>query len=209
MWWPFKSQPKKKKKAIVVRKPRGPSWKERLQRFQLELRLRPDYTKFPGVEEEMKHPGYWARKRAPPPTPKQLERFRKFKEGIAKPDSFFQFLVRCRELRRKENEEVIAENSRPYRKEDEKLWQSLPHVPGPNGMPMPRKAITSQAEASDTFWDFFKQFHFGLWGYRQRPYPPEKPNDIQQMLGYKWLDKRYADCKSISRKLFYSYLYIM
>lgn len=66
---------------------------------------------------------------------------------------------------------------------------------GPDGRPMPRKAIKSKRESDDKFWDFARQFFFGLWGFRQRPYPPGKPIDVAQAIGYKKLEKRYYDCK--------------
>lgn len=137
----------------------------------------------------MKNRGLFVQRRG---TPQELAADRDFVSKL-RSSSTVEFLRRCQEKRRKLNEEAIAQNNRPYRREDTKLWQSLPLVPGLDGLPMPRKAIRTKAKASRTFWDFFKEFEFGLWGYRQRPYPPEKPMDIQQVLGYKWLDKRYAD----------------
>lgn len=60
---------------------------------------------------------------------------------------------------------------------------------------MPRKAIKTKEESDDKFWDFTRQFFFGLWGFRQRPYPPGRPIDVAQAIGYKKLEKRYYDCK--------------
>ncbi|KAK1428680.1 hypothetical protein QVD17_17519 [Tagetes erecta] len=37
------------------------------------------------------------------------------------------------------------------------------------------------------------KFFFGLWGFRQRPYPPSRPIDVAQVVGYKRLEKRYYD----------------
>lgn len=166
------------------------TWQERFEQYELEELYRPDYTKHPEVEAEAKNTGYFADR---PLTPAQIARHNEILEQLPKSETF-QFLLRCQQRRLKKNADAIAQNSHPYRREDKELWQALPHVPAPyTGLPMPRMAIKSHAQAQATFWDFFKQFHFGLWGYRQRPYPPEKPNDIQQMLGYKWLDKRYAD----------------
>ncbi|KAI5054736.1 hypothetical protein GOP47_0029881 [Adiantum capillus-veneris] len=175
----------------IVGPPHEKTWQERWEQYKLEAELRPDYTKFPGVEEERKRSPFFTNK--PPSTPEAAARERRVREELPKAE-IFQLLRRAQHRREKKNAEAIARNSRPYRPEDTKLWQSLPHVPHPvSGLPMPRMAIKSFEQAQATFWDFFKQFHFGLWGYRQRPYPIEKPNDIQQMLGYKWLDKRYAD----------------
>lgn len=57
-----------------------------------------------------------------------------------------------------------------------------------------RKGLAGQEEkAATVFLDFFRNFHFGLWGYQQRPYPYQKPFDIQQVIGTKNLDKRYYD----------------
>ncbi|KAG0569244.1 hypothetical protein M758_6G072200 [Ceratodon purpureus] len=104
------------------------------------------------------------------------------------------FLLRCEELQAEELAREKLANAAPTRAEDAELWKKLPLVPGPYGSaPIPRKALTTDEEVQGRFWDFFKQFQFGLWGYRQRPYPPERPIDVQQVLGYKWLDKRYAD----------------
>nr|CAD1822053.1 unnamed protein product [Ananas comosus var. bracteatus] len=87
----------------------------------------------------------------------------------------------------------LKENENPYRWEDRKLWKALPHVPGLDGRPMPRKAIKTRRESDDKFWDFTRQFFFGLWGFRQRPYPPGRPIDVAQAIGYKRLEKRYYD----------------
>lgn len=73
--------------------------------------------------------------------------------------------------------------------------KAVPHVIGLDGRPMPRKAIKSKQESDDKFWDFARQFFFGLWGFRQRPYPPGRPIDVAQAIGYEKLEKRYYDCK--------------
>uniref|UniRef100_A0A2N9FUD1 GYF domain-containing protein n=1 Tax=Fagus sylvatica TaxID=28930 RepID=A0A2N9FUD1_FAGSY len=104
-----------------------------------------------------------------------------------------QFLARAEEIADKINEMELKENDTPYRKEDKKLWQALPHVTGLDGRPMPRKAIKTRKESDDKFWDFARQFFFGLWGFRQRPYPPGRPIDVAQAIGYKRLEKRYYD----------------
>lgn len=106
-----------------------------------------------------------------------------------------QFLLRAEEIADAMNEMELKENESPYHKEDEKLWKALPHVIGPDGRPMPRKALRTKQEADDKFWDFARQFFFGLWGFRQRPYPPCKPIDAAQSIGYKNLERRYYDCK--------------
>lgn len=85
------------------------------------------------------------------------------------------------------------------------VLKALPHVIGPDGRPMPRKAIKSKRESDDKFWDFARQFFFGLWGFRQRPYPPGRPIDVAQAIGYKKLEKRYYDCKFYAMNLGFCY----
>ena len=109
-----------------------------------------------------------------------------------------QFLARAEEIADKINEMELKENDTPYRKEDKKLWQAVPHVIGLDGRPMVRKAIKTKKESDDKFWDFARQFFFGLWGFRQRPYPPGRPIDVAQAVGYKRLEKRYYDCKCLN-----------
>ncbi|KAE8711643.1 Detected protein of confused Function [Hibiscus syriacus] len=69
------------------------------------------------------------------------------------------------------------------------LWQAVPHVIGLDGRLMPRKAIKTREESDDKFWDFTRQFFFGLWGFRQRPYPLGKPIDVAQAIGGGWYYK--------------------
>ena len=72
-------------------------------------------------------------------------------------------------------------------------------VPDPSGKGfLVRRGLAGDREkAAATFLDFFRNFHFGLWGYQQRPCPDQKPFDVQQVLGAKFLEKRYFDCKSV------------
>ncbi|KAF6164811.1 hypothetical protein GIB67_005870 [Kingdonia uniflora] len=60
-----------------------------------------------------------------------------------------QFLKRAEEVTDKVNEMELKENENPYRKEDRKLWKALPHVPGLDGRPLPRKAIKTRNESND------------------------------------------------------------
>ncbi|KAG6541733.1 hypothetical protein Mapa_016745 [Marchantia paleacea] len=57
-------------------------------------------------------------------------------------------------------EELATErlwNNLPPRKEDVKLWQSLPFVPGPDGgSGMPRLALKTEEDVQARFGDFFK-----------------------------------------------------
>lgn len=64
-----------------------------------------------------------------------------------------------------------------------------------DGRPMPRKAIKTKKQSDDKFWDFARQFFFGLWGFQKRPYPPGRPIDVAQAIGYERLEKRYYDCE--------------
>ncbi|PHU04312.1 Protein TIC 56, chloroplastic [Capsicum chinense] len=104
-----------------------------------------------------------------------------------------QFLAQAEEIADKINELELKENSAPYRSEDKKLWPEVPNVIGLDGRPMPRKDIKTKKESNDKFWDFARQFFFGLWRFRQRPYPPGKPIYAAQAIGYKKLEKRYYD----------------
>ncbi|KAL8238285.1 hypothetical protein R6Q59_019366 [Mikania micrantha] len=103
------------------------------------------------------------------------------------------FLARADEVLDEINKMELKENSEPFRWEDKRYWKSIPHVIGPDGRPIPMKAIKTKKESDDRFWDFAKQFFFGLWGFRQRPYPPSRPIDVAQAIGYKRLEKRYYD----------------
>nr|QKY65058.1 chloroplast protein import component Tic56 [Passiflora contracta] len=104
-----------------------------------------------------------------------------------------QFLLRVEEISDALNEKELRTNSIPYRWEDLKQWRGVPHVPGPDGRPLPRKAIVRRKESDDKFWDFARQFFLGIWGFRQRPYPTSRPIDVAQAIGYKRLERRYYD----------------
>lgn len=113
-----------------------------------------------------------------------------------------QFLARAEEILDKMNELELKANEKPYHDEDAELWKEIPHIIGLDGRPMPRKAQKTRQEADDKFWDFARQFFFGLWNFRQRPYPPGKPIDAAQSIGYKNLERRYYDCELHSIFLF-------
>jgi len=172
----------------------GDEWKKRLEAYKMEQEEGlPDPRYSQEVEEELMDDGVFEKEGAA--TPEQIAENEKLIEQFRKSE-VARFLLRSQELAKLELQKAKKENANPTRKEDAKLWKSLPYVRGPYGGPdLPRKALNSEDEVQSRFWDFFKQFQFGLWGYRQRPYPPERPIDVQQVLGYKWLDKRYSDCK--------------
>lgn len=169
-------------------------YEKRLQQFELEQHGEvedPRYTE--EVEQDLQEDEYF--KPAETATEEEIRENEELLESF-KNSSMAKFLLRSEELKAEERARERLANAAPTRAEDAKLWKQLPLVPGPYGSaPIPRKALTTDEEVQGRFWDFFKQFHFGLWGYRQRPYPPERPIDVQQVLGYKWLDKRYADCE--------------
>ncbi|KAG6556945.1 hypothetical protein Mapa_001360 [Marchantia paleacea] len=170
----------------------GPqTWQERLEQYNYEEEFRPDPRYDSDVEEDLTSTGFFRKKEAT--TPEEIaENARQIEEFKNSP--MVKFLLRVEDQKEEELATERLRNNLPPRKEDVKLWQSLPFVPGPDGGPgMPRLALKSEEEVQARFWDFFKQFGFGLWGYKQRPYPIHKPCDVQQALGYNWLDKRYAD----------------
>eukprot|EP00271_Cylindrocystis_brebissonii_P016850 TRINITY_DN4149_c0_g1_i1.p1 TRINITY_DN4149_c0_g1~~TRINITY_DN4149_c0_g1_i1.p1 ORF type:complete len:410 (-),score=93.76 TRINITY_DN4149_c0_g1_i1:839-2068(-) len=112
----------------------------------------------------------------------------------AEKSGMFKFLLKSEERTAREAEQARQMNNSPLRKEDTKLWRSLPPVPDPWGGPaLVRRAISSPEEASSKVLQFMQNFQFGLWGFRQRPFPPEKPFDVQQALGFKFLNRRYYD----------------
>lgn len=163
-----------------------------LQQFFWESETRPDYRHIPEVERILNEDPLFEKKENP--TREEIEEnerwLKEFRESPV-----VKFLARAEEVLDEINEMELKENSEPYRWEDKKYWKSIPHVIGPDGRPMPRKAIKTKKESDDKFWDFAKQFFFGLWGFRQRPYPPGRPIDVAQAVGYKRLEKRYYDCK--------------
>lgn len=150
----------------------------------------PDYRHTPEVERILnEHPVFDTTEDA---TPEEIEENKKWWEEF-RSSHVYKFLKRAMEIDDAINEMELKENSEPYRREDREFWQALPHVNGPDGRPIPRKAIKTKKEADDKFWDFARQFFFGLWGFRQRPYPPDRPIDVAQAIGYKRLEHRYYD----------------
>ncbi|KAB2087599.1 hypothetical protein ES319_A04G115000v1 [Gossypium barbadense] len=165
---PFNKKPKKPDSDSDTPGP----YKQMLDQFFWECENLPDYRHTPEVEKILDED----------PEIKENEKW--WRDFRASP--VVQFLARAEEIADEINRTELKENEEPFRKEDKKLWQAFPH-------PMPRKAIKTREESDDKFWDFTKQFFFGLWGFRQRPYPPGKPIDVAQAIGYKRLEKRYYD----------------
>ncbi|PKI34120.1 protein TIC 56, chloroplastic [Punica granatum] len=167
----------------------GP-YTQMLEQFFWECENLPDYRHTPEVEEILNEDPIFVKKENP--TEEEVkENEQWWKDFRSSP--IVQFMARCEEINDKLNEMELKENENPYRDEDKKLWKAIPHVPGLDGRPMPRKAIKTREESDDKFWDFARQFFFGLWGFRQRPYPPGRPIDVAQAIGYKRLEKRYYD----------------
>ncbi|XP_061368245.1 protein TIC 56, chloroplastic [Gastrolobium bilobum] len=179
---------KPKKKPVSDDEP-GPYTKLAHQ-FFWECENRPDHRHTPEVEKILnEHPVFEKRENA---TEEEIKENEEMLEKL-KNSPVVQFLLRAEEIADKINEMELKENEKPYHKEDWDLWKNVPNVIGLDGRPMPRKALKTKEEADDKFWDFARQFFFGLWGFRQRPYPPCKPNDAAQSIGYKNLERRYYD----------------
>ncbi|XP_010257054.1 PREDICTED: protein TIC 56, chloroplastic [Nelumbo nucifera] len=165
-------------------------YKRMLDQFYWECETLPDHRNTPEVEKILNEDPVFEKKENP--TEEEINDNAQWWEEFRK-DPVVQFLKRVEEIDDKINEMELKENEVPYRKEDRKLWKALPHVPGLDGRPMPRKAIKTREESDNKFWDFTRQFFFGLWGFRQRPYPSSRPIDVAQAIGYKRLEKRYYD----------------
>ncbi|KAL3536560.1 hypothetical protein ACH5RR_005021 [Cinchona calisaya] len=198
---PFKPQPKTPIFAALSFKPSSKKstndqgkqpgkYGQILDQFYWECENMPDYRHTPEVERILNEDPIFDKKENP--TPEEIEENAKWWEEF-RASPVVQFLAGAEEIATKINELELKANSSPYRKEDKKLWQAVPNVVGLDGRPMPRKAIKTKEESDDKFWDFARQFFFGLWGFRQRPYPPGRPIDVAQAIGYKKLEKRYYD----------------
>ncbi|XP_027175403.1 protein TIC 56, chloroplastic [Coffea eugenioides] len=182
----FKPSPKKPKNEAA----NPGKYEQMLDQFYWECENLPDYRHTPEVERLLNEDPVF--EKLENPTPEELaENAKRWEEFRASP--VVQFLARAEEIANKINELELKENSTPYRKEDRKLWKAVPNVLGLDGRPMPRKAIKTKRESDDKFWDFARQFFFGLWRFRQRPYPPGRPIDVAQAIGYKRLERRYYD----------------
>ncbi|KAH0930971.1 hypothetical protein HID58_008088 [Brassica napus] len=180
----------KKKKAEPEEREEAGMYKKMAEQFLWECENRPDYRHAPEVDKILKEDPLFDNKENP--SPQEVEAEEKWWERF-RTSPVVQFMARAEEIADDMNKMELEENDTPYRREDRDLWRAVPHVPGLDGRPMPRKAIKTKEESDDKFWDFMKQFLFGLWGFRQRPYPPGRPIDVAQAIGYKRLEKRYYD----------------
>ncbi|CAI0424151.1 unnamed protein product [Linum tenue] len=180
----------KKPKKPEEESPEPGYYKQMVDQFFWEHENDPDYRHTPEVEKILNDDPVFEKKENP--TPEELKQneewWREFRSN-----PLVEFWSRVIEIDDKINELELRENSIPYRWEDRKIWQAVPHVPGEDGRPMPRKAIMTRKQSDDKFWDFARQFFFGLWGFRQRPYPSSRPIDVAQAIGYQKLEKRYYD----------------
>ncbi|KAJ9180527.1 hypothetical protein P3X46_008758 [Hevea brasiliensis] len=165
-------------------------WQQMLDQYFWEDENQPDYRHAPEVEKILNEHPFLEKKENP--TEEEIKENEKWWEEFTS-NPVVKFLARAEEIADKMNEMELKANQLPYRWEDRKMWQAVPHVIGPDGRPMPRKAIHTKQESDDKFWDFARQFFFGLWGFRQRPYPSSRPIDVAQAIGYKRLEKRYYD----------------
>ncbi|KAG0497229.1 hypothetical protein HPP92_001920 [Vanilla planifolia] len=165
-------------------------YSQMLKQFYWECEHRPDHRHSPEVERILAEDTIFEKEENL--TPEKIQENLEWWKGFTK-NPVVKFLRRAEAIADKINELELKENEHPYKREDRKLWKALPHVPGPDGRPMPRKSIKTRAESDDKFWDFARQFFFGLWGFRQRPYPSSRPIDIAQAVGYNTLEKRYYD----------------
>ncbi|WOH01984.1 hypothetical protein DCAR_0521371 [Daucus carota subsp. sativus] len=195
---PFKPQPKSPLFAsITASNPDTPDpeekkpgkYRQMLDQFYWECENRPDFRHDPEIDRLMNEDPLVEKKENP--TQEEIEENEKWWSEF-RSSPVVQFLAQAEKIADMLNEMELKENETPFRKEDKKYWRDVPHVIGLDGRPMPRKALT-QREADNKFWDFTKQFFFGLWGFQQRPYPPGRPIDAAQAIGYKRLEKRYYD----------------
>ncbi|XVF76878.1 hypothetical protein PTKIN_Ptkin13bG0302400 [Pterospermum kingtungense] len=135
-----------------------------LEQFFWECENLPDYRHTPEVENILNEDPYFDKKENP--TEEEIKENEKWWQDF-RASPVVQFLARAEEIADEVNRMELKDNEEPYRKEDKKLWQAVPHVIGLDGRPMPRKATKTREESDDKFWDFPKQFFFGLWGFRR------------------------------------------
>ncbi|RDX64230.1 Protein TIC 56, chloroplastic, partial [Mucuna pruriens] len=183
----FRRKPQKKPDSTEP----GP-YEQMARQVLWECENLPDYRHTPEVEKILKDRDDSIFEKREDATEEEIRENAEMVEKL-RSSPLVQFIARAEEILDAKNEMELEENERPYHSEDWDLWKNLPHVIGLDGRPMPRKAQKTRQEADDKFWDFARQFFFGLWNFRQRPYPPGKPIDAAQSIGYKNLEKRYYD----------------
>jgi len=119
---------------------------------------------------------------------------KEFMKELYNSNLHMRFLMRSERIHDMMNERELKKNEKPIKPEDREVWKKVPNITGLDRRPMPRKS-QSRYGSQDKFWDFTRQFFLGIWGFWQRPYPPGKPIDVAQAIGYKSLENRYYDCK--------------
>ncbi|CAN1142148.1 Protein TIC 56, chloroplastic [Linum perenne] len=182
-------------------KPPNPDYyKKMVDQYFWECENDPDYRHAPDVEKILSDDPFFEKKENP--TPEEVKENEEWWEEF-KSNPMVEFWSHVNRIDDTINEIALEENDEPCNLEDSDLWQSVPHVPGLDGRPLPRKSIKTERERENKFWDFSRQFFLGLWGFRQRPYPDGRPIDVAQAIGYKSLDARYYDFIMRSGGFFY------
>lgn len=163
-------------KRLIAGKLLAKLWRARDEEVELDDTEQPKYVQ----------PG--------PVSKDKIAKNKKLRQQAEKSETI-KFLLKSEEMSRKQQEAAAQRYSQPFQKSDQALWKKLPPVPGPFGIgTLVRRGLAGEDDkAAGVFLDFFRNFQFGLWGYQQRPYPPQKPFDIQQVLGTKNLERRYYD----------------
>ncbi|KAM1597878.1 hypothetical protein PS2_032741 [Malus domestica] len=101
------------------------------------MRERPDYSHAPEVAKILNEDPIFEKENSTEEEVRENEGFwKEFRESPV-----VKFLAQAEKIADMVNELELKENDRPYRDEDKKLWQAVPRVIGPDGRPMPRKAI--------------------------------------------------------------------
>ncbi|KAM1038290.1 hypothetical protein ACFX13_033731 [Malus domestica] len=108
-----------------------------LEQFFWECENDPDYSHAPEVAKILNEDPIFKKENSTEEEVRENERFwKEFRESPV-----VKFLAQAEKIADMVNELELKENDRPYRDEDKKLWQAVPCVIGPDGRPMPRKAI--------------------------------------------------------------------
>ncbi|KAM1051396.1 hypothetical protein ACFX2G_033622 [Malus domestica] len=108
-----------------------------LEQFFWECENDPDYSHAPEVAKILNEDPIFEKENSTEEEVRENEGFwKEFRESPV-----MKFLAQAEKIADMVNELELKENDRPYRDEDKKLWQAVPRVIGPDGRPMPRKAI--------------------------------------------------------------------